>query len=66
MRGTGSPYMDKGRPWAFSKKPSAQESWQTAQFEHKPAKNIDRAVNRTLSFKRTLIQSVPAKQSQVS
>ena len=34
----------------FLKKP-----WETAKPEHKPAKNIDKAAKKTMSFKRTTI-----------
>ena len=43
-------------------KGSFQINWETAQPEHKPAKNIDRAAKRTISFKRT-IKNGAGKQS---
>ena len=49
---------------AFLKKTICHKSWRTAQSEQKPAKNNDRAANRTLSFKRTTISNGAAKQSQ--
>jgi hypothetical protein len=49
----------------FLKKTLCKKNWQIAQSEQKPAKNIDRYVNRTLSVKRTFVQSRAGKQSQV-
>jgi hypothetical protein len=43
------------QPKGFHKKLSAQKSWGIAQTEQKPAKNIERAVNRTLLCGRTSI-----------
>jgi hypothetical protein len=53
MRGTGSPFVNKGRLRGFLKDPLLN-SCKITQLEHKPAKNNDRN-NRTLSFKRTYI-----------
>jgi len=51
MGSTGSSYMGEGKPGAFLKN-LCKKSWRTAPPEHKPAKNTDRVVNRTLLFTR--------------
>jgi hypothetical protein len=57
--------VEKGNLRAFLKKLSAQKIWGIAQTEQKPAKNIERAVNKTLSCERTSIGTGPVNSPRV-
>jgi hypothetical protein len=53
------------QPKGFLKKLSAQKGWGIAQTEQKPAKNIERAVNRTLLCARTSTGTGPVNSPSV-
>jgi len=52
LRSIGIPYVGEGKLRPFLKT-LCKKSWGIAHSEQKPAKNIDRAANRSLSFERT-------------
>jgi hypothetical protein len=54
------------QPKGFLKNLSALKSWVIAQTEKKPAKHIERAVNRTLLCERTSIGTGPVNSPSAS
>jgi hypothetical protein len=63
----GTPYMGKRKLRTFLKKKKTlcKKSWRIAQPEQKQVMNIDTDANRTLSFKRTPIETGACDQSWV-
>ena len=61
----GRPYMGKRKLRAFLKKNLCKKSWSIVQHEQKPATDIDRYANRTLSFKGTPTETGAYDQSWV-
>jgi hypothetical protein len=65
MRSIGISIHGQRQAEGFLKRSSAKHSWRITQLEQKPVRHNDNKVNRTLSFRWTIIENRVGKQSQV-